>query len=114
MLELKREGSIDGLPTKMIFLPNLSYEIPQKKNSKPTDDGDDTKVMFLVAYAGQEEGEQMQPSYNSMSRITRDNFIPSNSDIVKRVRYKKFSATFLNHWRLYFLILYDYTHVLQF
>ena len=82
----------------MILLPNLSYEIPQKKNSKPTDDGDDTKVMFLVAYAGQEEGEQMQPSYNSMSRITRDNFIPSNSDIVKRVRYKKFSATFLNHF----------------
>ena len=74
----------------MIVLPNLSYEVPQKKNLNPTDDGDDTKVMFLVAYPGQEEGRQIQPSYDSMSRITRDSFIPSNSDIVKRVRNKRF------------------------
>ena len=85
---MTKEETIDGPPTRVIVLPNLSYEIPQKKNSKQTDDGDDTKVMFLVAYEGQEEGTQMQPSYNSMSRITRDSFIPSNSDIVKRVRLK--------------------------
>lgn len=45
----------------------------------------DLKAMFIVAYAYGEEENQNEPTYDSMSRITRDGYVPSNSDKFKQV-----------------------------
>ena len=68
----------------MFLLSNKDNEIP-KGNYRPTYDEVDPRMLFLVANPDGDEEKRVQPSFDSMSRITRDNNIPFSPEMIMKV-----------------------------